>query len=133
MALRLLQEGTEHDVPEAELRGVEAPDPDVIYRLRKISPARNKAVIKAHTDDRRRGGAQVVDQLAVIDDLVDYALTAWTGVVDGEGAPAPCTRENKLAGLDYTRKSGIVEFAMSMDRARTEDRAASFREPARMV
>lgn len=127
MALDLLKAGKPITVQDSKLRGVDNGDPEVTYTIHQISPAKNQAVIKAHSQQRR--GFVEVDNLAVLDDLVDLALQGWSGILL-DGVPAPCSRELKLSGLDFTRKQAIVETALSMTAARAEARAESFREPS---
>jgi hypothetical protein len=68
-----------------------------------------------------------VDWEAVSDDLLDYVIAGWSGII-AKGEPLPCVKVNKLL-LDGPRKTAILERAgMNEIAAAPERRAESFRE-----
>lgn len=129
MPLELLTNET-FEVWDTDLPDVWDADPDVTYTVRAVSPAERRAIEKRHTDFQPAGGgAQTTDFVAVLDDVIDLCVVGWTGILL-RGEPAPCTRELKIAGLDFQRKQALRVVATSNRRAR--GRAESFREPARV-
>ncbi len=133
MALNLLTEGEEFTVCDKDLVGVADGDPEVVYTLRKLDPPTHKAIVKRHTKAeflRGVGKVDKTDSAAAADDILDYVLVGWTHVLLA-GEPAPCTRELKLKGLDFTRRNALVDLAgMNAIAALPERRAESFRPPA---
>lgn len=129
MALELLQDGEEFTVSDDKLPNVTDGDPEVSYRLRKIDPKHHKQITKQHTKPEFQRGVGKVDKVdwaSTVEDLLDYALIGWSGVLLG-GKPADCTRELKLKGLDGARRNALIELATSNARAAEEVRAESFR------
>jgi hypothetical protein len=118
-------------VTDAEL--VADGDKDTTYSLRHITTDKHREIVKANTDKvpnrRTHQRDDVVNWEAVQDDLVDYAIADWSGVV-AKGQPVPCERVYKLL-LDGPRKTAILERAgMNEVAAAPERRAESFRAPA---
>jgi len=67
------------------------------------------------------------DWEAVSDDLLDYIITAWSGIV-AKGQALECVRVNKLL-LDGPRKTAILDRAGTNEIASLpERRAESFRK-----
>jgi hypothetical protein len=129
MALELLAEGKEFEVCDTQLTGVADGDPEVFYRIRTLDPRTHKKIVKTHTKMepvRGIGRVEKIDSHAAAEDIFDYVLVGWRGV-NLAGVPAPCTRELKLAGLDFTRRAAIVELAgMNEIVSVPERRAESF-------
>jgi hypothetical protein len=97
-----------------------------------LTTAKHREIQRANTKkvaNRARGMEDYTDWPKVVDDLVDYVIVAWAGVVD-KGEPAPCDREHKLR-LDAPTKDALLERAgLNEIVAAGEQRAASFRQPA---
>jgi hypothetical protein len=127
MALGLLDEDAQIQVTDSDLPDIEGGDPGTVYTVRQIPPAVNRELAKKHTErpiNKRTGQReQVVDNIALLDDMVDYALVSWEGVLL-KGQPAPCSRENKLR-LDYPRKVALMSVA-GLNQIAAEVRAQSF-------
>lgn len=130
MALQLLDSEARIDVPDSELNDVQDGDPGTVYTIRQIAPQMNRQIAKTHTTQpiNRRTGARetVVDHVALVDDLLDYALVGWRGILL-KGVDAPCSREHKLL-LDMPRKLALLAVA-GLNRTAPEDRERSFRGP----
>ena len=126
MGIQLL--GGEVTVLDSALEDVADGDDGTSYVVRQIPPEVSKAMGKRHKQ-KRNGPVQDVD--ALIDDLVDYAVMSWSGVLMN-GEPVACTREHKLL-LDLGRKRALIALAARNRVSRTEVREASFREPANVV
>lgn len=133
MARSLLTEGAEFTVKESELELEIQPDPEATYTLRPITTDYARGVYRQYTtkvpNKRTHQMEDRVDQVAVSNALLDYCVTAWSGILDN-GSPAPCTLEQKL------RLPTVIQAAL-IDRAQIgaspDARAASFRESARVV
>lgn len=124
MAVRLLNEDDEITVTDAEI--VEDGDKETTYTLRKITPETQRKIRKANTRAANHRRAESVNWEAITDDQLDFALKAWTGVVD-EGKPVPCERDYKLR-LDPVRKGALLERAGLSDIVAAEEaRDHSFR------
>ena len=107
------------------------PDPEVVYKVRPIPLTLNRQTRKKHTKVTRPNGIreEVFDNDAFLDDLIDYAIVDWTGLTV-HGEPAPCTRENKIRGLDFPRKLAILAAAgLNRPAEAAEARDHSFRGP----
>lgn len=133
MALHLMSDGDQVEVADKDLPGVTDGDPDVHYTVRKLSPETHRKIVKAHSKSefvRGVGRVERPDTDAITDDLIDYVLVGWRGVLL-KGEPAPCTRELKLQGLDWERKRALLEKAGANEITRApERRAESFHPPA---
>lgn len=138
MARSLVKQDAIVEVREEELDLPCPADPDAVYSVRWIPPSENERVRAKHVPKRwdKRTHQQVEQDAtaeqgkAVIDDLLDYCLIGWSGVVDN-GSQVPCERENKLA-LPRPVKISLVEFALMEGASRQERQKQSFREPARV-
>lgn len=111
-------------------------DKDTTYTLRALTKVKYREVIRRHTrkvpNRATRAMEDQTDHEAVSDELLDYALVDWTGVVAG-GVTAPCTTENKNI-LDPRRQSAILDAAgLNQIQEAPARKAESFREPADVV
>jgi len=133
MALTLLSGGKQITVRDDELDGVQNGDPETTYTVRQIDQARMREIRRRHTKPifTRQGREDKVDTDAVMDDILDETLIAWTGVLDG-GEPAQLSRENKLL-LDFARKVALIGLAGSNEVQRQAEKERSFRRPQGMV
>lgn len=133
MAIEVLSDDTQIQVVDTELSGVSNGDPEVSYTVRKLDPETHRKIVKKHTRTefvRGVGRVKETDTDALTDELLDYVLVAWVGVLL-KGEPAPCTKDLKVRGLDWERKRALLEKAGANDIAREpERRAESFRPPA---
>lgn len=129
MPVQLLGDENRITVADNQL-GIDGGDPDTTYTVRQIPPHVNRALSKKHTEtpiNRQTGHReQNVDQLALIDDLLDYALVEWSGIQLG-GVDVDCTREHKLC-LDYPRKAALIGVA-GLNQVTQAAKAESFRVP----
>ena len=126
MALNLLSEDDQFEVCDKDLPGITDGDPEVFYTVRKLTPATHRRIVKQHTKpvfERGVGKVDKTDGFAATDDILDYVIVGWRGVLL-KGEPAPCTRELKLGGLDFERKKAIVDLAGMNDIARDPERRA---------
>jgi len=133
MALELLDENDRIEVKDSELEDVNDPDQDAAYTLRPISTTKQREITKRHTDhvlNRHTGRKEPkVDGDKVADDLLDFALVSWSGIVH-KGKSLPCEREYKLQ-LDAVRKSGLLIIAgLNRTEREAQAKAESFRSPA---
>ncbi len=120
-------------VRDADLAGIVNGDPDTTYTIRPISIEQHRGLVKKNTaqviDRRLQAQVPQVDSAAVSDDVLDYVLVEWSGLLF-RGEPVPCERAYKLK-LDYVRKSALCDLAgMNQIVRAPEVRAESFREPA---
>jgi len=132
MALQLTRQGDTITVKDSEL-GVAPSDADTSYTVQLLTRATYREIAHRHTKKRpnRRTGQMedVTDWEAVSDDLIDYIVQGWDGVLDN-GAPAPCSRENKLK-LDGGRTTALMDVAgLSQIQSASEVKASSFRGAA---
>lgn len=110
MPRQLHTEDATFEVCETDLPEIPEADGTVFYTLRELTTAKWREIRRANTTKRpnkqTRQMEAVLDEEAFSDDLVDYVLTDWRGILD-RGQPAPCTRENKLR-LDGPIKAALV-------------------------
>jgi hypothetical protein len=132
MALTLLSDDDRITVTDADL--VEGGDSETTYTLRPVTRDLYQKATSRHAS--RIGGRralslheQIALAVAVSEELLDYALVEWSGILV-HGEPVPCeTGYKKL--LDGERvqallgKAGVNQVKLS-----EEARAASFRGPA---
>lgn len=127
MALQLMAEGDQIEVRDKDLPGVTDGDPEVVYQIRKLTPTVHRKFLKTHTKHefvRGVGKVEKPDTEAILDDLIDYVLVGWSGVILSDGSQAPCERMLKLSGLDWERKRAIVDKAGANELARAPERRA---------
>jgi len=129
MALNLLDGTKRIEVKDSDLPDVEGGDPETVYIVRQIPPDVNRQLSQKHTTrpiNRRTGQREnVVDNLALVDEMVDWALVDWRGILLNS-TPVPCTSEYKQL-LDYNRKVGLLSIAGLNQVAQEGSREASFR------
>lgn len=119
---------SESDIPE-----VVNPDPDVAYECRPLTTAKYRELQRKNTKSVVNKATRAMDDQvngeALADDLIDWVVANWRGIVD-KGDPAECSRANKLR-LDGQVKSGVIGIAgLNRLEAAPEVRADSFRSPA---
>lgn len=132
MALLVRDDAEELTIRDIDLDGVEDGDPETTYHIRVVPPAKYQELQRKHTrkvvnrvTHRRE---DVVDQDALTEDLVDYLLIGWDGVIYKRSRePVPCTRENKLQCITGPRMLGLMKAASINEVEAAEVRSASFR------
>ena len=95
---------------------------DVKFKLRALdrktmSELRKKATKKKYT--ATPSGRQIVEEVddELFDALVfDHIISGWEGIVDEEGKPLPCTKENKLMLVNSapTLANWLLDEAMAL-------------------
>jgi len=104
-------------------------DPDVSYRLRRMTRELAATISKRHTTRKLNKGTRSMedqtDTMEVGADTIDHVIVDWSGWEDGEGRPVPCTREAKLL-LPPATLAAIAQWAADAER---RDREDSFRGP----
>jgi hypothetical protein len=131
MAIQLTKPGDTITVKDSDL--VPNGDPGTEYDLQLLTREVYRDIHKRHTRKRpnrtTRAMEDETDYPAVQDDLIDFCLTGWRGVLDG-GVPAELTRDNKLL-LDGQRTQAMLELAgMSQIAQAADQKGQSFRSPA---
>lgn len=133
MAKQLNDADATFTVTDAHL--IQDGDSETIYTLRRLTREKHREIQRRNTEQvinkRTHAREDKTDWAAVTDDLVDYVIAGWSGVLF-RGQPAPCTRAHKML-LDapttdaILERAGLNEVTGSGD---AEARDASFREPA---
>jgi hypothetical protein len=130
MALELLNEEQRVEVADTALDGLIGPaDADVFYTVRPIPIELNRQMRRKHTKVSRPNGIreETFDESGFYDDALDYVLVEWRGLTV-HGQPAPCTRENKVKGLDGHRKNALLILSgINRPQMVAEARERSFR------
>jgi hypothetical protein len=88
--------------------------------LRVIDEERERAIRRANTGKARfeRGQRfEPFDAAGFIADVIDYAITAWTGV-RSQGRDLPCTREFKLL-LPEAIKTDVIRLCLGKEAGET--------------
>ena len=133
MALELLTDDQTFEVCDTDLENIQGKaDADVFYTIRPVPLALNRQTQKKHTKVTRPNGIreEVFDRDAFLDDLIDYALVSWRGILLN-GKPAECSRDNKIRGLDFPRKLALLALAgINRTVEATEAKVHSFRDVA---
>jgi len=129
MALELKSEGDLSVVSDADL--VADGDKETTYTLQHLTTEKHREFVRKHTskvpNKRSHQMEERTDWEKVSDDLLDYVITAWSGIV-AKGSALECVRVNKLL-LDGPRKTAILDRAgMNEIAAAPERRAESFRK-----
>jgi hypothetical protein len=135
MAKQLTEAGAQFTVTDAQI--LQDGDKETVYTLRRLTREKHREIVKANTErvinKRTHQREERTDWAAVTDDLIDYVLVAWSGVLY-QGQPAPCDREHKML-LDAPTSDGLLERAGLNEitaGANPEAREASFRQPAKV-
>lgn len=137
MALLVRSEDERIEVCDADLDGVEDGDPETHYTVRvltqrvidEIRARHTKHVVNKVTHRRE----PVTDDRAMAEDLLDYLLVEWQGIVfKATRAPVPCTKEYKTQALAGARVEALFKLAGVNETERAADRAASFPATARL-
>lgn len=134
MARVLRPDGDTIQITETDLPELDQPDKDARYTLRVFTQEKYRELETANTtkviNKRTHQSEPKLDDRGFSDDLVDWAIADWSGIVDGTGAPLPCTREYKLR-LDGFVRAAIIRRAGANEVAQTgeERKAESFRQP----
>lgn len=127
MAVELLDGDKEITVRDCDLRGVDDGDAETTYTVKQIPNQVRKNAQKKHS--KMVKGQYVIDNEAIVEELLEYALVRWTGI-QHKGKDAPCESVYKQA-LDPIRKAALIGVAgfnrIAQDAADKED---SFRSPA---
>lgn len=125
MAIRLLSDSDQITVRDSDI--IHGGDTETSYVLRKITPEKQRELLKKHTRSGNNRRGETLDIEALQQDQIDYVLVSWEGVLDN-GQPAECSRANKVNGLDMARRLALIEHAGMTDIvAAAEGRATSFR------
>ena len=128
MALELKDESATWEVCDKDL--VPGGDKDTFYTVRRLTLEKHREITKRHTKpgNFRRPEGKRNDE-AIQDDLFDYVLENWRGVIK-DGQPAPCDWDHKSL-LDVPRRIALLDEAGLNEIAAMEDaRDQSFRGPA---
>lgn len=104
-------------------------DEDTSFLIRYAAPDTLRSIRKRHVRDKWfRGQKQEdVNDKAFNDDLIDWVLEDWKGILMPDGNPAPCNRENKqrFMGLAGSHAQFIIEQAQELslfqDKQREQD------------
>lgn len=100
--------------------------PSVVITLRAIGSGKYREIEQSHTqtvlNKKTRAMERVTDYDEVQDDLVDYAVTGWIGVIGADDRPLQCVRDAKI-GLPGELKNDLVRRALEGEAV---DAAASF-------
>ena len=127
----LVLKSTEDRQPVTDAELIDGGAKDVMYVIRHLTTDQHREITRQNTKKKPNKMThqmeEHVDWAKVSDDLLDYVLTDWSGVI-AEDNPLPCTLQYKLL-LDAQRKTAILQFAgMNEVLAAPERRAESFRE-----
>lgn len=125
MALELKDDKATWEVCDADL--ITGGDKDTFYTIRRLTLDKHREISKTHTKPATfRRQFEKRDEEAIQDDLFDYVLVGWKGVVAG-GKPVPCEWEQKKL-LDIARRIALLDLAgMNEIAAQEEARGESFR------
>ena len=135
MALLVRDETERLDVADSKLEGVDDGDPETVYTIRPLTQriiddirARHTRSVLNKVTHRKES---VTDDRAMAEDLLDYLLVSWSGVLfKASREPVPCTKDYKIQALAGTRVEALFKLAGINEVERAEVRAASFRTTA---
>ena len=133
MARVLLQTDDRIEVRDSEL-GLQDGDPETVYILRPLLTETHREIVRKRTtyvlNKVTHQRDAVIDTDAVVDDIYDYVLLDWRGVVDAAGTPVPCDSATKR-GLGTVIRTALLERAgLNQIKSLAEQQADSFRRPA---
>lgn len=124
MALELKGESDTWTVTDAEV--IQGGDKETVYTIRRLTLDTHREITKKHTKPANYRRPERRDDNAIQDDLFDYVLVGWKGVV-AKGEPLPCVWEHKKL-LDVARRIALLDLAGMNEIAAAEDaREDSFR------
>lgn len=107
------------------------PLPSVVAQVRPMSPKEHRKIIRANTSAKRgpRGLEEVVDNDAIVDEVVRRNVVSWVGIVGADDAPLACNDQTKAA-LDVRVKVQLFAKIVGADVVDAEVSEARFPEPA---
>lgn len=125
MPLELKDDSATWTISDADL--VSGGDKETVYTVRRLTLEKHREIRKRHTSKPTyRRQFEQLNEEAFQDDLFDYVLVNWTGVIV-KGQPAPCDAEHR-ALLDVPRRIALLDAAgMNEIRAQEDARDTSFR------
>ena len=128
MALELKDESATWTITDADL--IQGGDKETTYTIRRLTLEKHREIRRRHTSKPTyRRQYEHVNEEAFQDDLFDYVLVGWSGVIVN-GKEAPCDSAHR-ALLDVPRRIQILDAAgMNEIRAQEDARDASFRATA---
>jgi hypothetical protein len=103
--------------------------PSVVITLRPITQSKYRSVMGDNTqrllNKKTRQMEEVTDWDQVQDDLVEYSIQSWTGLIGADDKPLQCVLDAKL-GLPGELKNELVQRAMQGEAVSSESfRSAS--------
>lgn len=130
MSRSLIRDDETFESTEVELIGLDFADPGVVYTLRPVSRVVTQRLRKEHgtmkPDPRTRRMVLDVDEDAVEEAILHYALVGWVGI-EIDGTPAPCDDEHRCLLPPIVQRAIVIRSQMGQRSA--EETADSFREP----
>lgn len=124
MALELKDEHDTWPITDAAL--MTGGDKDTSYTVRRLTLDKHREITRTHTKAATYRKGERKDEDAIQDDLFDYVLVGWQGVV-AKGQPVPCDWEHKKL-IDVARRIALLDVAGMNEIAAAEDaREESFR------
>lgn len=133
MARVLLNTDDRLEVRDSEL-GLQDGDPETVYILRPLLTETHREIVKKHTtyvlNKVTHQKDAVTNTDAVVDDIYDYVLVDWRGIVDAAGKAVPCDSVSKR-GLGTVIRTALLERAgLNQIKSPTEQQEDSFRRSA---
>lgn len=133
MARVLLTTDDRIEVRDSEL-GLPDGDPETVYILRPLLTETHREIVKKHTtyvlNKVTHQKEPQVNTDAVVDEIYDYVLVDWRGVVDAAGKAAPCDGATKR-GLGTVIRTALLERAgLNQIKSVAEQQEDSFRRVA---
>lgn len=132
MALLVRGEDERIEICDADLDGVEDGDAETFYTVRVLTQRVIDEIRARHTKHlvnkvtHRR--EPVTDDRAMAEDLLDYLLVDWRGILfKATHEPVPCVKDYKAQALSGARVEALFKLAGVNEVARVEARAESFR------
>lgn len=128
MPLELKSDSATWDVKDSEV--IKGGDPDTVYTVRRLTLDKHREIKRKHTKPATyRRQFDKIDEDELQDDLFDYVLVGWSGVVVN-GEPVPCEWAHKKL-IDVPRRIALLDIAGMNEIAAAEAaRGESFRAPA---
>lgn len=124
MALELKDDSATWPVVDADL--IPGGDKDTEYTIRRLTLDKHREITRRHTKVANFRRPERKDDNAIQDDLFDYVLVGWRGVV-ANGQALPCEWQYKKL-VDVARRIALLDHAGMNEIAAAEDaRGESFR------